>query len=194
LEPNLHIEWKAGEAGDFLSLRDTRNIIYTANIIPHGVIRNSPFFEEFVETSNNFGPVKTENNEIEFQLYPRSIIRTELDNFCRRMIHLGEITDWQITLRSVLPEWIPRPESKFLNYVKEQYEALLKKQVKVNVIHGGLETGMISEKIPGIDMISIGPTIIGEHTTNEKLKISDVGTVYELLIRTIKNFPKSMLT
>ncbi|MFX1322470.1 MAG: beta-Ala-His dipeptidase [Promethearchaeota archaeon] len=191
LESNLQIEWKIVESEDFLSLRDTRNIIYTANIIPHGVIRNSPFFENFVETSNNFATVKTEDNEIEFQLYPRSIIRTELDSFCRRMSHLAELANWQITLRPVLPEWIPRPESKFLNYVKEQYEAILKKPVKVNVIHGGLETGMISKKIPGIDMISIGPTIIGEHTTNEKLKISDVGIVFELLIQIIKNFPKS---
>jgi len=191
LESNLQIEWKIVESEDFLSLRDTRNIIYTANIIPHGVIRNSPFFENFVETSNNFATVKTENNEIEFQLYPRSIIRTELDSFCRRMSHLAELANWQITLRPVLPEWIPRPESKFLSYVKEQYEAILKKPVKVNVIHGGLETGMISKKIPGIDMISIGPTIIGEHTTNEKLKISDVGIVFELLIQIIKNFPKS---
>ncbi len=194
LEPNLQIEWKTGESEDFLSLIDTKNVIYTSHIIPHGVIRNSPFFENFVETSNNFATVKTENNEIEFQLYPRSIIRTELDNFCRRMIHLGELTDWQITLRSVLPEWKPRSESKFLRYVKEQYEDLLKKPVKVNVIHGGLETGMISKKIPGINMISIGPTIIGEHTTNEKVKISDVGRVYGLLIQIIKNFPKSILT
>ncbi|MFX1297496.1 MAG: beta-Ala-His dipeptidase, partial [Promethearchaeota archaeon] len=191
LEPNLQIKWKSGEPEPTLSLRDTRNIIYTANIIPHGVIRKSPFFENFVETSNNFGTVKTENNEIEFQLYPRSIIRTELDNFCRRMIHLGELTDWQVTLRPVLPEWKPQPESKFLSYVKEQYEALLKRPVKVNIIHGGLETGMISKKIPEIDMVSIGPRIIGEHTTNEKLNISDVGTVYELLIRIIKNFLKS---
>ncbi|MFX0042222.1 MAG: beta-Ala-His dipeptidase [Candidatus Hodarchaeota archaeon] len=191
LEPNLKIEWETGEPEDFLSLRDTRNIIYIANIIPHGVIRKSPFFENFVETSNNFGPVKTDDNEIEFQLYPRSIVRTELDNFCRRMIHLGELTDWQVTLRSVLPEWKPRPESKFLSYVKEQYEAVLKRPVKINLIHGGLETGMISEKIPEIDMVSIGPKIIGVHTVNEKLNISDVGTVYESLIRIIKNFPNS---
>lgn len=191
LEPNLQIEWKIVKPEAFLSLRDTRNIIYISNIIPHGVIRNSPFFENFVETSSNFATVKTENKEIEFQLYPRSIIRNELDNFCRRMVQLGELADWQVILRSVLPEWSPKPESEFLNYVKEQYETILNKPVKINVIHGGLETGMISKKIPGIDMISIGPTIIGEHTTKERVKISDVGLIYELLIRIIKNFPKS---
>ncbi len=191
LEPNLQIKWKKKEPEDFLSLIDTKDVIYTSSIIPHGIIRNSPFYENFVETSLNFATIKTENNEIEFQLYPRSIIRTELDHFCRSMVQLGKLVDWQVTLRSVLPEWIPRPDLEFLSYIKEQYEALLEKPVKTNVIHGGLETGMISKKISGIEMVSIGPTIIGEHTTNEKLKISDVGTIYELLIQIIKNFPKS---
>ncbi|MFX1316909.1 MAG: beta-Ala-His dipeptidase [Promethearchaeota archaeon] len=189
LEPNLQIKWKKKEPENVLSLKDTKDLIYTSSIIPHGVIRSSPFYENFVETSVNFATIKIENNEVEFQLYPRSIIRTELDHFVRSMLQLGALVDWQVTLRSILPEWIPRPDSEFLRFIKAQYEALLKKSVKTNVIHGGLETGMISKKISGIEMVSIGPTIIGEHTTNEKLKISDVGTIYELLKRIMKNFP-----
>jgi dipeptidase D len=187
LEPKLKIEWKYTDPADFLSYQDSKNIISTSNVIPNGVIRKSPFYEDFVETSINFGTVKTENKEIEFQLYPRSIIREELNNFCRSMVQLGELANWQITLRPVLPEWVPKPESEFLRYVKEQYEKILRNPVKTSVIHGGLETGEISKKLHGVEMVSIGPTIIGEHTPNEKLKIADVQVIYELLLHVIKN-------
>jgi dipeptidase D len=187
LEPNLKIEWKITKPEDFLSPQDSKNIISTSNVIPNGVIRKSPFYEDFVETSVNFGTVKTENGEVEFQLYPRSIIREELDTFCRSMVQLGNLANWQITLRPVLPEWIPRPDSKFLKYVKEQYEMILGKTVKTSVIHGGLETGEISKKLSGVQMVSIGPTIIDEHTINEKLKIADVSIIYELILQIIRN-------
>jgi dipeptidase D len=188
LEPKLKIEWKITNPEDFLSHQDSKNIISLSNVIPNGVIRKSPFYEDFVETSVNFGTVKTENKEIEFQLYPRSIIREELDNFCRSMIQLGNLANWQITLRPVLPEWVPRPESEFLKYVKEQYEIIVGKPVKTSVIHGGLETGEISKKLHEVQMVSIGPTIIDEHTPNEKLKIADVQVIYELILQIIKNF------
>jgi len=187
LEPNLKIKWQKAEPEDFLSLEDSKNIIFTSNSIPHGVIRTSPFYENFVETSVNFATIKTENYEIEFQLYPRSIIRTELDHFCHSMGHLGELSDWKVTYRPVLPEWIPKPDSEFLEYSKKQYEKILGKAVNVKVVHGGLETGMISKKIRGIEMISLGPTVIDNHTPNERLKISDVGILYEVLIKILED-------
>ncbi|MFX1268321.1 MAG: hypothetical protein ACFFAK_10220, partial [Promethearchaeota archaeon] len=116
--------------------------------------------------------------------------RSELNSFVLSMVQLGELGGWQMELRDILPEWTPQPESKFLKYAKEQYESILQRPVKSSIVHGGLETGRISQKIPGIQMISIGPTVDGEHTPNEKLKIVDVGIIYEILIKILLNFSK----
>lgn len=186
-EPNLKIKNKKVSPDNYLSKDDSRLLISTINIIPHGVLKKSHVYEGFVESSNNLAIVNTENDKEIIWLYPRSIIRSELDSFCVSIKQLGELGHWRVFLRPVLPEWLPDLESKFLEYVKKQYETLLEKPVKTNVIHGGLETGMISTRISGLQMVALGPTVESLHSPSERLKISDVGKIYELLKRIVSN-------
>lgn len=187
LEPNMNISWKNSDPDKILSIKDTHTIVYTTSLFPQGVLRYSPFYENFPESSNNFAIVWTKENQIIIRLYPRSIVRSELNSFRRSMVQLGELGGWEMDLKSILPEWMPKPHSKFLHYARKQYESVFQKPIKTNLIHGGLETGMISQKIPELELISIGPTVIGEHTPDEKLKIADVGILYEVLIQIIKH-------
>ena len=106
------------------------------------------------------------------------------------MKQLGEIGGWRVFLRPVLPEWLPDLESKLLNYVKTEYEDIVKKPVKTIVIHGGLETGMLSTRIHGLQMVSLGPTVEGLHSPSEKLKIADVGVLYALIKKLVENILK----
>ncbi len=186
-EPNLKIENKKVSPDNYLSNEDSRILISTIHIIPHGVLKKSHIYEGFVESSNNLATVNTENDKEIIWLYPRSIIRSELESFCVSMKQLGELGCWRVFLRPVLPEWLPDLESKFLEYVKKQYDTLLEKPVKTNVVHAGLETGMISTRISGLQMVALGPTVESLHSPSERLKISDVGPIYELLKRIVSN-------
>jgi len=186
-EPNLKIENKKVSPDNYLSNEDSRLLLSTIHIIPHGVLKKSHIYEGFVESSNNLAIVNTENDKEIIWLYPRSIIRSELNSFCVSMKQLGELGCWSVFLRPVLPEWLLDLESKFLEYVKKQYNTLLEKPVKTNIIHGGLETGMISTRISGLQMVSLGPTVEGLHSPSERLKISDVGKIYELLKRIVSD-------
>ncbi len=186
-EPTLQIEFKTHMPSKYLSNEDSKILLATIHIIPHGVLKMSPVYKGFVESSNNLAIVNTDiPNEI-IWLYPRSLIRSELDSFCFSMNQLGELGDWRVFLRPVLPEWLPNLESKFLMYVKKQYNNLIKQPVKTNVIHGGLETGMISTRLSGLEMVSVGPTMEGLHSPSERVKISDIEILYELLKRIISN-------
>ncbi len=185
-EPNLKIEYKQSLPDNYLSKEGSQILLSTAHLIPNGVLKKSHIYEGFVESSNNFAIVDTEKNDEIIWLYPRSILRSELDSFCVSMKQLGKLGGWKVFLRPVLPEWLPNLESKFLKYVVKQYENLIKKPVITNVIHGGLETGMISTRISGLQMVSLGPTIEGLHSPSERLKISDVGLIYNLLRLIIK--------
>jgi dipeptidase D len=187
-EPNLTITWKYGESAKHLSIKDTILIITTSSLIPQGVLRHSHFHEGNVESSNNFAILHTLGENVRIEIYPRSLIRSELESFRRKMVQLGEIGDWNMTLRPVLPEWDPKPKSKFLKYVKEQYENILNKDVQTAIVHGGLETGEISNKIPEIEMVAIGPTVENAHTPNERLKIADIKPMYEILLSIVRNF------
>lgn len=188
LEPDLTITWEKIENRSYITHSNSEEIISLTHIIPSGVIRFSPFFKDFVETSCNLGVIVTEDDKFEIRTYPRSLRRQELHNFVRKFVQLGNLKDWNTKLFRILPEWTPRPDSQFLKYIKKQYESVVEGTVKLNLVHGGLETGMISQKIPGIVMASLGPTIENEHSPNEKLKIDDVGKVYEVLKKVIENF------
>jgi dipeptidase D len=186
-EPKIKIEYNKSSPENYLSIEDSNILLSTANNIPHGVLKMSHIYEGFVESSNNFAIVNTEKEDEVIWLYPRSIIRGELNSFCVSMQQLGLLGGWRVFLRPVLPEWLPDLDSIFLNYVKKEYEAVLKKPVETNIVHGGLENGMISTRVSGLQMVSLGPTVEALHSPGEKLKIGDVGVLYKLLKRIISN-------
>jgi dipeptidase D len=181
LEPEIKIEWKEMDQQECMNTTDSQEIISTAHIIPHGPIRFSPSVEGLVETSNNFAIIKTENKSITFHLSTRSSVDADLESFRRGLHNLGVLSGWDVTLRPAYPGWEPRPKSSFLQYIKKQYETVIDKPVKIEAIHAGLECGIIGSKIPGIQMVSIGATIENPHTPDERVRIADVGLLYEIL-------------
>ncbi len=189
-EPNLKIKFNKTLPRRHLSEEESKSLISTINIIPHGVLKISSIYDKFIESSNNLAIVDTEKETEIIWLYPRSMIRSELNAFCVSIKQLGEIGGWRVFLRPVLPEWLPDLESNFLSYIKTEYEGLLKKNVKTTVVHGGLETGTINAKIQGLQMVSLGPTVEGLHSPSEKLKIADVGVLYNLIKKLIENIVK----
>ena len=86
------------------------------------------------------------------------------------------------------PGWQPNMNSRILQITRQSYRKLFKKEPIVTAIHAGLECGLFAEKIKDIDMISIGPTIRGAHTTEERIDINTVTLFWDLLIDIIENF------
>jgi dipeptidase D len=87
------------------------------------------------------------------------------------------------------PGWKPDLRSEILRITTESYEKLFGRKPLARAIHAGLECGLIYEKFHGIDMISIGPTIRGAHTPEEKIKIDTVEMFWDLLIDVIGRIP-----
>jgi dipeptidase D len=187
LEPDIKIEWVESAVQKCINAKESAIIISTAHIIPHGPIRFSPNVKGLVETSNNFAIVRTENSSITFHLSTRSSVNADLESFRRGLKNLGDLSDWEVTLKPAYPGWEPRPKSPFLQFIKKQYENVTNEPVKIKAIHAGLECGIIGAKIPGIQMVSIGAAIENPHTPDERLRISDVGALYQLLKSVFRN-------
>ena len=56
---------------------------------------------------------------------------------------------------------------------------------KVEVIHAGLECGLLSEKLPGLDAVSMGPEILDIHTTRERLNLASAERTWQLVCRVL---------
>ena len=86
--------------------------------------------------------------------------------------------------------WEPNVNSPILHAMKEAYKAQFGEQPEVKVIHAGLECGIIGAVIPGLDMISFGPTLQCPHTPEERCHIPSVAKFYDFLTATLANTPE----
>lgn len=88
------------------------------------------------------------------------------------------------------PGWKPNPNSEILKIAKDCYNKLFDKEPLVKAIHAGLECGLFLEKYKDLDMISVGPTLKGVHSPDEKIEIKTVQMCYDHILEILKNIPK----
>jgi dipeptidase D len=79
------------------------------------------------------------------------------------------------------PGWKPNPNSPIVKTTCDVFERLFGKRPEIKAIHAGLECGLLIEKVPGMDVVSIGPQIENAHSPDEKVQISSVQRFYEHL-------------
>jgi dipeptidase D len=187
LEPDIEIKWEKTDPSPVFSLEESVKIIQSVNIIPHGPIRFSPSVDGLVETSNNLAVIKTEGSEVSVLLSTRSSVDSELESFRQRISDLASLGGWSVEKKAAYPGWAPVPTSPFLQFIKRHFEKQTGTDIAVEAIHAGLECGIVGAKIPGIQMVSIGPRMENPHTPDERVKIADVGILYNLMKSILKD-------
>jgi dipeptidase D len=159
----------------------TEKIIQAIYALPHGVISMSQDIPHLVETSANLATIQINNSEIEIGTSQRSSIESAKKNIGRAVNAVFELSGAAVKVTDGYPGWQPNIDSKLLKISSKVFRRLFGKKPDVKAVHAGLECGILSEKYPGIDMISFGPTIIGAHSPEEKVNIPDVEKFYSLL-------------
>jgi dipeptidase D len=92
----------------------------------------------------------------------------------------------ETTTHDAYSGWQPNPDSPLLRLMQTVYRDLAGHEAEIMAVHAGLETSAIGATYPGLDMISIGPTMQDVHSPRERLEIASVGKVYDLLVATLE--------
>jgi dipeptidase D len=163
---------------------DLFNLIYA---MPHGVIAWAQDIEGFVETSTNLASIKISNNTIIVATSQRSSVESAKENINNMAAAVFRLAGFEYTQGDGYPGWTPNPKSAILDITVQQFEKQFGSKPVVRAIHAGLECGLFSEKIPGMDMVSFGPTLRGVHSPDEKLLIPTVSRFYQLVIDVLQN-------
>ena len=100
------------------------------------------------------------------------------------------LADAEVEHTDGYPGWSPNPDSPICHIAEKVYKKRFGHDPKVRAIHAGLECGLIGDKIPGMDMISFGPTLRGVHSPDERIEIKTVQMFWDLLCDILKNAPK----
>lgn len=172
-----------------INLKDTRQIITLFLALPHGIYAMSTEIEHFVETSNNFASTKLEGEELHFITSQRSPIDSRLDDVTKRISSVVSLAGGTTKVSGRYLGWKANKESALLKISSEVYEKVAGVKPIVETTHGGLECGVFSDKFPGIDMISFGPTIKDPHSPEERIFIPSIGRVWDffaLLLKELK--------
>ncbi len=149
--------------------------------IPHGVIAMSQDIPGLVETSTNLATIVMNDSTLRIDTSQRSSIESAKRYIVNNVKAVFELAGAQVKNSDGYPGWKPNLDSKILKVSKEVYKNLFGKEPEIKAIHAGLETGLLGDKNPGLDMISFGPTITGAHSPDEKVNIETVEKFYELL-------------
>ena len=155
--------------------------------LPHGIDKMSYDIPTLVETSTNLATVTVNDNEAVIGLSTRSSIKTALQDFRDRIHAVAELSGAKVTEEKPYPGWKPNLNSNVLKLSKKIFKDMYNLEPKVEAIHAGLECGIIGEKFPGMDMISIGPTIKYPHSPEEQLHISTVDKFYKYVLKILEN-------
>ena len=162
------------------------NLIAALNAVHNGVYEWSQDIPNFVETSSNLASIKMpEEGKIKIVASQRSSTHSQLDAVCNVVASAFNLAGADVLINEGYPGWKPNPDSELLKITVEKYKELFGKEPKVRAIHAGLECGLFSEKYPGLDMVSFGPTLRGVHSPDEKLLIPTVEMVWRHLVAII---------
>jgi dipeptidase D len=151
--------------------------------LPTGVIARRTDDPGVVETSTSLTVVRTDD-ELEFVSFgsmTRSSSPAALEEVASQIRAIAERADADVEEVRSYPPWEPRLDSQLLLAAKATFERLFGVAPAMAVVHGGLECAVLGQKLPGVEMISIGPEIVGPHAPGEKLRISSTQRAYRLL-------------
>jgi dipeptidase D len=189
-EPGLVIRTENADLPDeLMDAQSAINLISTVYSCPNGVLRMSDAVPGLVETSTSMDILRAEKGEFWAGFYVRSSLDSARDDVSNMVRSVFELAGANVSFGDSYSGWAPNPESPILGLMKEVYQDKFGQEAKVIAIHAGLETSVVGEKYPGMDMISLGPTLQHVHSPDERLEVSTVSKVYELLTETLMRVP-----
>ena len=171
--------------GNALTTESTAKVIALLNAAPNGVQAWSQDIEGLVQTSLNLGVVKMEE-ELTMTFAVRSSVNQEKRDLLDRLRKLAEFYDGSYTETGDYPAWEYKKDSPLRDTMVSVFKAMYEEEPQVVAIHAGLECGLLSEKLPGLDCVSIGPNMQDIHTSREKLNIASTARTWEYLLAVLK--------
>lgn len=153
--------------------------------LPNGVIAMSPDLEGLVQTSLNLGVVSMEQDDLRLSYAVRSSVNADREKLCGQMIEIAGKAGAEASVKNAYSGWAYRVDSPLRELVSEVYEKMYGRKPVFEAIHAGLECGILADKIPGLDCVSMGPDMSDVHTAEESLDIASVKRTWEFLLRLV---------
>jgi len=184
-DPGLRIVLEASstEGGaDPLAPADRDRLIALVAAAHHGVLAMSLEVPGLVETSNNVASVATEAEVARVALSIRSSVNAALAGTLQSLTAMARLAGAKVEVFRGYPGWQPKPDAALVRRTVEVHERTVGHAPEIKAVHAGLECGILAEKVPGLEAVSIGPVITGAHSPDEKVNVPSTARFYDFLV------------
>ncbi len=186
-EPDVRIWGDDVDAlgGNALTTESSSKVIAMLNSVPNGVQAWSTDIPGLVQTSLNLGVLRLDE-ELRMTFAVRSSVNQEKRDLLVQLNGIADMFDGRYSDTGDYPAWEYKKDSKLRDLMVKIYTEKFGKEPEVVAIHAGLECGLLSDKLPGLDCVSIGPNMHDIHTSRERLEIESTRRTWEFLLDVLK--------
>ncbi len=185
-DPDITISYEKTEKPvQVFKAESTANLAKLLLLLPQGVIAMSQSIDGLVETSNNVGIIAQRENKISICNALRSSVASRKDLVHQQIEAIANLVGGMATRHGDYPEWAYKIESPLRDTLLAVYQQQFGKEMIVDAIHAGLECGLFAQKMPQLDMVSIGPNMWDVHSPRERVSISSTERTYNYLVNVL---------
>lgn len=186
-DPNLSVSVETAEAQWApMDAESTRRVVTLLTCTPFGVQTMSQDMPGLVQTSLNLGIMYTDEDRQVLRASIRSSVATQKKAVLDQLICLTEQLGGTTEAEGDYPGWEYMPQSPLRERMVEVYQEQYGKEPTIKAMHAGVECGLFSEKLPGLDCVSFGPDLSDIHTPRERMHIASVQRTWELVKEVLK--------
>ena len=154
--------------------------------VPQGMVKMSEAMPGTVETSNNMGRISTAEDHIFISTHTRSFIDSEMERLSQEIAKNFAQIGAKSELVMSAPAWQEDQQSPFLQLVSNTFQEVLGWRPRMVAMHFVLEAGFFVQHYPGIQIASIGPRIVEPHSTSERVELSTIHDLWQVLLELLK--------
>jgi dipeptidase D len=180
-DDGLALTLERTDATDVADVETTRRALDLITALPSGVVAMTSGLAGVVQTSTSLTTAATDDRWLTLGSMTRSSNAAALDGVLATMHALAGLGGAEIEVRRSYPPWEPDLGSTLLATAKATYTSVFGAEPALTVVHGGLECAVLGQKLAGVEMVSIGPEIVGPHAPGEKVRITSTQRFYRLL-------------
>jgi len=196
-EPNLSIVVTSDQGDSAIGAAETATFLGALASCPSGVMGMSRKVAGLVETSNNLataqGSISDDGKTLTIEVANLSRSSSEVwkTATAEQIASIGKLAGATVRHQNEYPGWDPQPDSKVLGVCKGVYEKLFGESPHIQAIHAGLECGIIGKLVGDMDMVSLGPYILGAHSPDERVYVNSVARSWKLLVAVLDGLSKA---
>ncbi|WP_151060241.1 beta-Ala-His dipeptidase [Borreliella turdi] len=156
----------------------------------HGVQKVENYENKLIKTSLNFSSLSKMQGDYIFTFLIRSLFDSDKEYVFNHLQSIGDLSGADLRVIYDYPSWQSDKNSNLLKHLQDVYKEMYLEDANVSLVHAGLETGIISSRLGGIESVTLGPWIESPHTTRERVNISSTIRVYDFLKKSLERFQK----